>query len=300
LAEEFVERLGEKVRGKGKAPVRKERKTDSDEMLTELAIADSHIGVRIDGKECHTHNYDCDIAKRVLLQTADAFISRMGRPKQMVVSFSGDMSHCDNTRNVTEKSNNPLDVDSRFARVADYVVMITRDIVEMAAQIAGEVKVVVVPGNHSETSEIYLAKVLEAYYHNCLNVNVVIQRSPHKHLVWGENLLVWAHGHGVRLKQWGEVIPNEFREIWGTVKHCHVKTGHLHHRRGKQSTVLTQSEDGWVEHGGVLAEILHASVPGDSYHHFHGYGGQMIGFAGFEYHKKHGLYTRHYQPLIWD
>lgn len=296
--EDFVEGLCEKVKGRAKVPARKAKKGDSEDLLTEIAIADAHIGMRVDSKESNDTDYDCEIAEKQLIETSEYFIGRMGRPHRMIVSFSGDMQHMDNTRNVTEHSGNSLDVDSRFNRVVDYVVTVCREVVQMAASIAENVDIVVVPGNHSETSEVWLAKVLEAYYHECPNVNVLMQRTNHKNITFGSNLLVWAHGHGVPLKRWGEVIPNEFREIWGRVKHCHVKTGHFHHRRMKKSSAIVENQSGWEEHGGVLAEILPAACPPDAWHSFKGYRGAMQGMAGFEYHREHGLYSRFYQPII--
>ena len=296
--EEFVEGLCERVEGKAKVKIRKDKKSDTDSTLSEIAIADAHIGMRADAKQSRDANYDCEIARDRLLNTADYFCGRMGRPDRLVLSFCGDMQHMDNMDNVTNNSKNSLDVDSRYNRVVDYVVETCYGIAEMAASIAKTIDIVVVPGNHSETAEVWLAKVLEAYYSQCPNINVLMQRSDHKHIHWGNNLLIWAHGHGVPLKSWGEVIPNEFRKIWGQVDHCHVKTGHFHHRRMKKSSTIVQKESGWEEHGGVIAEILPAACPPDAWHAFKGFRGSMQGLSGFEYHKKYGLYSRFYQPIV--
>lgn len=296
LAEEFVEELCESVKGKAKVKKRGPRKTDNEDILSEIDIFDLQLGAYASKDETNAENYNCDIARDNILNIADGLLGRFNKPKKIVVAFGGDQMHADGRIPVSERSGNIMDIDTRFSRVVDYMSTTSYDLVQMAAQAAEIVDVVVVRGNHDPNSSEWLAQVLRAFYHNCTNVNVIMQKSDRKHMVWGSNLLVWAHGDGIPLNRWGTIIPNEFRELWGSTKHCHVKTGHIHHRRGKKSSAETKTQDGWVEEAGVLAESLPASCFRDSYHASKGFFGQMIGCAGFEYHKKHGIWSRFYQP----
>ena len=59
--EEFVDGLCSKVSGRGVAPKRRPRKSDTDDLLFELDIFDPHIGMFADEKETLGSNYNCQI-----------------------------------------------------------------------------------------------------------------------------------------------------------------------------------------------------------------------------------------------
>lgn len=295
--QEFVEGLCAEVKGKGKIKARKARKSDNADLIAEISIFDFHAGMLADAEETGGKDWDCAIAERLLMETIAKLISRFDHPSKIIVSFGGDMMHTNGRIPTTERSGNIMDVDSRYSKVIQIIRRVCINTIELAAKVAPEVDVIVVRGNHDPDGSDWLALVLESFYHGSSGVNVLLQRTDRKHIVFGDNLLVWAHGDGIALKRWGEIIPNEFREKWGSTKFCHVKTGHIHHRRGKKTSVITQNDEGWVEQGGVLAESLPASCFRDAYHAAHGFFGQLVGIAGFEYHKRYGMWSRFYQPM---
>jgi len=199
---DIVEGLCEKVKGKGRVPVRPSRKTDTDDILFELDIYDAHVGMYADERETLDGNYDCDIAAKRMVEAAEGIARRATRPGKVVLVFGGDMLHADNRSNTTEASKNALDVDTRYHRVVEYVISACREVVQIAASIGAQVEVVVLEGNHSWHSEIWLARVLSAYYEACSNVTVHIAPTPRKHMVFGDNLLVWTHGDKVSGPKW--------------------------------------------------------------------------------------------------
>lgn len=295
--EDFVEGLCEKVKGKAKVKPRKSKRGDKEELIAEISIFDFHAGMLADAEETGGKDWDCKIAEELLIDVVGKLLSRFDNPSKIIVSFGGDMTHTNGRIPTTERSGNIMDVDSRYSKVIQVIRRVCIRTIDMAAQVAPEVDVIVVRGNHDPDGSEWLGLVLDSFYSNCPSINVLLQRTDRKHIVFGSNLLVWAHGDGIALKRWGEIIPNEFREKWGKTNFCHVKVGHVHHRRGKKSSVITQNDEGWVEQGGVLAESLPASCFRDAYHAAHGYFGQMVGIAGFEYHAKYGLWSRFYQPM---
>ena len=56
--QDFVDGLCDQVKGLGKAPKRKSRKTDTNEMLFELDIFDAHVGMYADERETLDKDYD--------------------------------------------------------------------------------------------------------------------------------------------------------------------------------------------------------------------------------------------------
>jgi len=287
---DFVDGLCDEVKGKGKVPIRKARKTDTDDLLFELDIYDAHVGMYADEKETRDENYDCDIAAARMVEAAEGLAARSRRPAKCVLVFGGDMMHSDNRRNQTEASGHVLDVDTRYHRVVQYLIKACREVVQIAATIAAEVEVVVLEGNHSWHSEVWLARVLEAYYSNCSNVKVVTMPSPRKHLVWGDNLLVWTHGDRVAAPKWPMIIAAEFAKEWGKTKYRHLKMGHVHHKKTIAPVVID-------EQSGLVVEYLEALCATDAWHSGAGFIGSQKGASAFEYHKTKGLITRYYQPV---
>jgi hypothetical protein len=296
--QEFVDGLCERVAGKARVKTRAARKTDRADVLGEMDVYDSHIGMYAHGAETNDQDYDSDIAVKRMVDTAEALASRYDRPHRMIVTFGGDILHSDTRNNMTEKSRNVLDVDSRYHRGVDHAIQACYDVVQIAAAISPQVDVVVLEGNHDWHSCVWLAQVLRAFYAKCPNINVVNQSSDRKHLVYGNNLLVWSHGDGVAMNQWPQIIAAEFAAQWGLTKFRHLKMGHVHHKKKNQpARVIVENKNGWEEHRGLLVEYLPALCASDAWHANAGYIGSMKGASGYEYHKTDGLMTRFYQHV---
>lgn len=287
---DIVEGLCEKVRGKGRVPVRNSRKTDTDDILFELDIYDAHVGMYADERETLDGHYDCDIAAKRMIEAAEGIASRATRPGKVVVVFGGDMLHADNRSNTTEASKNSLDVDTRYHRVVEYVISACREVVQVAASIGAQVEVVILEGNHSWHSEIWLARVLAAYYEACPNVTVHVSPTPRKHMIFGDNLLVWTHGDKVAAPKWAQIIAAEFPKQWGQTKYRHLKCGHVHHQKSIAPVIVD-------EQAGLLVEYLPALCATDAWHSGAGFIGSQKGATGFEYHRTKGCCTRFFHPV---
>jgi len=279
--EQFVKELCSKVKGNGKAPKRRPRKTDSDEILFEIDIFDPHVGMYADERETLDQDYDCDIAARKMIEAVEELASRSNRPKKCVLVFGGDTLHSDNRSNKTELSGNVLDVDTRYQRVINYLIRASRDAVQICASIADEVELVILKGNHSWHSDCWLAQVLDAYYHACPNVTVRIDQSPRSAMVWGDNLIVWAHGDRIPANKWPMVISAEFAKQWGLTKHRYLRCGHIHSQK-TIAPVIVQ------EQSGIIVEFCPALCPSDAWHSESGYVGNQRGASAVEYHKSKG------------
>jgi len=285
--EQIVERLCQDVKGIGKVKKRKDRKTDSDNMLFELDIFDPHVGMYASERQTLEADYDCDIAAKRMVEAAESLASRANRPRKVCIIFGGDIQHMDNRNNRTEKSGHTLDVDTRYQRVVSYVVSSCREVVQIAAQVGSEVEIVITPGNHDWHACVWLISVLDAYYANCPNVTVNMQQSPRKAITWGNNLLIWTHGDGIAAQKWPSIIAAEFAQLWGQTKYRYLKMGHVHHKKSIAPVVVN-------EQAGLCVEYLAALCPSDTWHSDAGFVGTQRGASAFEYHKKHGLQTRFY------
>lgn len=298
---DFVDSLCDRVKGtikiaKNPKGINRQRK----DVLAEICCFDAHIGMYAEAGETNGQNYDSDIAIKRIHNTTDALLCRMNNPEHIVVTFGGDMLHSDTRSNKTEMSGNVLDVDSRYHMVVEKAVTACYDAVYMASEVAKNVTVVILEGNHSWHSEVWLAQVLNAAYSKCDRVNVLMQRSARKHMVWGDNLLAWTHGDSVAMGKWQGIISTEFAQLWGQTKWRHLKMGHIHHKNARtaKSIVTSDMNGGWVENHGLLVEYLPALTATDAWHSMKGFIGSQQAMTGFEYHKAHGLITRLYEPAL--
>lgn len=293
LAEDVIEELCKKVKGKLKAPKRRPRKTDNEDLCVEIDIYDPHVGMYAEEKETGDGNYDCDIAAKRMMDAVWDLTTRVQhlRPQKVVLVFGGDVMHSDNRSGRTEQSGNDLDVDSRYQRVVKYVVRLMRDVVRVAATVANEVEVVIIKGNHDWHSCVWMREVLEAYTCNCENITVNQEMTDRVYLQWGDNMIGWAHGDRIAANKWNQVVTAEASEMWGKTKFRQLHCGHRHHKK----TIAPVQVD---ECAGLTVRYLPALCPADAWHSSSGYIGSQKGASAFVYHKTRGLTDQLYHNVV--
>jgi len=275
--EALADRLAIDVEGKGSAPVRKERKTERDDHLLEIAISDAHIGMYAWKDETGQGEYDVSVATDAVLRAVDDITSRC-RPHKTVLVFNGDTIHADNRSGKTERSGNVLDVDGRYAQILDHTVQCIQGAVDAAARVSKHVALLVVPGNHDWHTAICMGRILAAYYHKAKNVSVVGGSRPRYAMQWGDCMLSWAHGDRIKPSEWAKLIPAEYPSLWGATKKRFLHLGHVHHKRAFAPVTVD-------EQAGLVVEYLSALCPPDAYHVESGYIGALRGAEGFLYNK---------------
>jgi hypothetical protein len=256
LAEDVVDRLCEQVEGKaGRIKSVPDTLAHSD-IMVEIDIFDPHVGMYAEEKETLDSDYDCDIAVNRMREAVTNLASKSHPylPGKVVLVFGGDVMHSDTRSNKTEASGNALDVDSRYHRVVNYTVGVIRDCVEIAAKIAPRVDIVFIEGNHDWHSCVWMAEVTKAFYSKSPHINVVSGSSARKHMVFGENLLIWTHGDKIAPAKWPAIIAAEFYKEWGQTQFRHLKMGHIHHKKAIAPVVID-------EQAGLVVEYLEALCP---------------------------------------
>ncbi len=108
--------------------------------------------------------------------------------------------------------------------------------------------------------------------------------------MWGDNLLVWAHGDRIPPNKWAAIVATQFAHEWGRTKHRYVQLGHIHHKKAIAPITVD-------EQSGALVEYLEPLCPTDAWHNDQGFIGKQRGASGFEYHKVDGMMTRFYYAV---
>lgn len=287
--EAFVDALAERVEGGSRVPrYRRTRKAKETGLLYEIGIYDPHIGMYAWGEETRGGDYDCKVAgDRVRAAVVDLADQAAGRDLDMIqFTLGGDILHIDNTDGVSRKSGHSFDVDTRFDHVIDHAIAACVDAIDIVATLAPVVNVVSVPGNHDPESGKWLQRVLTAYYQNDPRIQINQQKSDRKSLVWGNNLLTWAHGEKVPMNKWPSIIAAEFAQEWGQTGFRHHKMGHIHHEKGKRVDFECFP--------GLLVEYVEALCRTDAWHSGMGLLGAERGASGFLYCKERGRRARFY------
>lgn len=128
------------------------------------------------------------------------------------------------------------------------------------SQYCNKLKVVHIPGNHSESKEYYLAHALEVLFKS--NKNITFDRTADKYKchVYGQTAMFMSHGDTIQDKL-PLMFAQSFRKEWGLTKYHEIILGDRHHNYEK---TLRTSQG---ESQGVRMRILPALTGTDKWHY---------------------------------
>lgn len=270
------------------APARGAVPTDlMPEYLSLRILPDMHLGQFSWGRET---GVDWDLKKAVaryqdVMTAIDAVCPRS---ETCVILSGGDFLHADNKRNETDRSKNPLDVDTRHDKVKQKALHLLVFQIELARAKHKKVIVRILPGNHDEMFAGNASWFLHAWYRN--DPEVVIDLDPGEwwFFEWGASMLAANHGHKVKWTEIPRVMSTYQREMWGRTKFAYSHGFHIHH----------YNRMGWEE-GGVKGETHQAATPPDAFHASGGYADSGISMPLITYHIEKGEQGRWNEPVFY-
>jgi hypothetical protein len=249
-----------------------------DDLLSVYPIADQHNGLL--AWEAETgENYDLKIGADRLRESMARLVSQSPASKQALILNLGDWQHTDDQKNMTPRSGNLLDVDSRYFKILTTGVQLMMDCIELALQKHETIIVRNLPGNHDPHASIALTIALGAFYSN--NPRVTINQDPSDFFFhrFGETLIGANHGHKMRAQSMAMTMAVRRREDWGSTKYHWFLFGHIHHETVK-------------EIGDVRCESFQTLAAKDAHAAQSGYcSGQSL--TSVTIHRKHGEIGRH-------
>jgi len=253
--------------------------TSQAEILSAYVMGDPHFGM-LAHKDEAGDNFDLATAERLTVGAIDRLVSLAEPSHRAMIVNTGDFFHCDNDLNRTRRSNAPLDVDGRHAKVARVGCRAMRRCIERALDKHQVVEVVCAIGNHDDASAMWLSLVLEAYFSGEPRV-IVRPAVPKFHYVrFGSCLIGVTHGDTVKPAELPSVMAVDAPQDWGNSTHRHWYTGHVHHESIKEYR------------GGVTVETARTMAARDSWHAASGYrSGRDMRVD--TWHAKHGRINRH-------
>lgn len=251
--------------------------THAAHMCTVYPLGDPHIGMLSWSKETG-QDFDLAIAERDLVGAVDLLVDRAPASTTAILANVGDFFHAEDDAQRTPASGHKLDVDTRWAKIADIGFRIMRHLVDRLLQKHAIVHVVNVPGNHDPKMARMLNMWMAAVYEREPRVSITDNRNPYMYIRHGRNLFGFAHGDGAKTEALPSVMAADRAEDWGATEFRFWFTGHIHHQTRK-------------EFPGCVVESFRTLAARDYWHASKGYrSGQSLSCITF--HDAYGEITR--------
>ena len=226
-------------------------------LLTIYPVVDLHLGLYAWGRETGA-DYDIKISADLLREAVSNLVARSAPSKTAIVLDLGDYFHADDSRNQTKRSGNPLDVDTRYARVLQVGVELVVECIELALQKHEHVIYRKLPGNHDDETSLMLAIALSAWFRD--NPRVTVDTDPSRFFMhqFGKVMVAATHGDMLKMGDMAGFMAANWPKEWGATEFRYAYTGHVHHDRVKSG-------------GGVRAESFNTLAAKDAWHAASGY-----------------------------
>ncbi len=226
---------------------------DATDLLTVYNIGDHHLGMYTWAQETGA-DYDVDIAWNLLKDTMSDLVYHSPASETAIVLNLGDFFHTDNDLSRTGEHGNPLDTDTRYARVLRMGIDLTILTVQLALQKHGHVIYRALPGNHDPYASIALSLAVYKFFEREPRVTVDLDPSYFFVHQFGNVMLASTHGDKVKPEKFIGFMAAKWPKTWGATTYRYAYLGHVHHK----------STGGEI--GGAIWETFQTIAPKDSWH----------------------------------
>lgn len=256
---------------------------DGDHM-TVYPLYDMHIGMMAWGRETRGQDFDLKLMKSDLMHSIAKVMARSPDSGEALIILGGDTIHVNDHFNETPASRHHQDADGRYEKIIDVAIEAISAAIEMVARKHAKVKVVVLRGNHDETSHIVLKASLKQRYRDTDHISFPVLHGWDKSeifwIAFGDVLVVAHHGDKMKPERLALIAADKCPDWSG--KTCRViLTGHIHTFKV-------------LDLPGVTHYSLRAFCPPDAYGA--NFGG-VRGLAAMTFDKQDGLVVSAHDPI---
>jgi len=226
---------------------------------------DLHLGVRpTDAEGFRVEEYREEILRRIETTLEDA--TRLRQIERLYLLGGGDLVHAD-TAGGTTASGTQLEMACSTSQALQHGIRLLVEAVDMARQVAEEVVIVPVHGNHDRTQGVAAALACAHHFNDAEDVRAM-DMGERQYATYGEHLFCMTHGDlsKRRMRKMGEVIRSEARDKISETAHTSLFTGHLHHKAMDM-----------IDESGRVHYQAPSPIPEDAYHEQSGYVGSRKG-----------------------
>jgi len=218
---------------KGKARPAPAPRHSLADYLTVYPIADQHNGLLAWGRETG-EAYDLSIGIKRLRESIVSLVAQSKPSRRAIILNLGDWQHTDDQRNMTPRSGNLLDVDSRYFKILSAGVDLMIGCIETAKRRHAQVTVRNIPGNHDPHAAIALTIALKMFY--ARDRRVTIDDDPGEFFFhrFGRVMIGAHHGHRAKADRLAATMAAMRPADWGASAFRYFYTGHIHHETAKE------------------------------------------------------------------
>ncbi len=230
-----------------------------------LNLQDLHLGARpAEAEGFPVEKYRESILRRVETALEDA--ARLRKLDRIYVIGGGDLVHSDTAGGQTA-SGTQLEMACSTSTALQHAIQLLAQVVDMARQVAQEVTIVPIHGNHDRTEGVAAAMAAGQRFHSADNVESM-DLAERQYATYAGHLLCMTHGDLAkkRMRKMGEIMRSEARGLYGRTEWSSLFVGHLHHKAMDM-----------VDESGRVIYQTPSPVPIDSYHDQEGYVGSRKG-----------------------
>ncbi len=257
----------------------------NEDLLTVYNIGDHHLGMYAWAKETGA-DYDANIAWKLLEETMTDLVAHSPGSMSAIVLNLGDFFHTDNDLSRTGEHGNPLDTDTRYARVLRMGIDLTILTIQLALQKHVHVTYRALPGNHDPYASIALGLAVSKFFE--LEERVTVDLDPSYFFIYqfGKVMIAASHGDKTKPEKFIGLMAAKWPEIWGATLFRYAYLGHVHHK-GSGGEGL-----------GAVWETFQTLAPKDSWHSQMGFMSHRS-MTAITHHKEQGERFRTIRAINW-
>jgi len=198
----------------------------------EMSIADYHLA-----KKYVNENNSIEKRAKAFYQIAvDLMVqtTKVYNVGTVVFPISNDFFHTDNYWNTTTKGT-PQDVIASYDEEYEVGFDILVQTINMLLNVAENVIIVLVQGNHDKTKSFYLAHALGVYFRKERNISFLRETNPVKYVTLGNTFIGYHHGN-CKIDELPLIFATgaESSHDFGDATFREVHTGDKHHYMAKE------------------------------------------------------------------
>jgi len=225
-------------------------------------------------------DWNLEIAERVTVGAIEKLIKATGGSDTALMLDLGDFGHSDSLHNTTSSGKNHMDMDGDYGDSISAQVRVYRRSIDLLLASHNKVILMMVRGNHNDSTARCMNVMLKAFYEREPRVEVMDNAMKFQYITYGSNLLVTHHGDKMNPKRAFEYVVGAMSELWGECKHRYCLMGHIHHETS-------------IELGGMLFSTYQALPASDAWHSDSGFTGSKRTMSAVVYDKQYGEIQRH-------
>lgn len=265
-------------------PVKYKRKDGIEDLATAIIFGDPHIGMLAHAVETLAEDYDLETGLADIKAAIDHAVDLSPPAIEGWFINVGDLTHANDTKNMTPGGGNILDVSARHNQVMRAAGQVIRYCISKMLTKFQTVRVVNARGNHDKDAAFAVNMYLEGVYENEPRVDVLGNDSKFNFLEFGQNLVMVNHGDQINDNRLAGTMVRLGKEAWGRTQYHRIWTGHIHHRTKKEHD------------SGAVIETFPILPPVDEWHAGSGYGAER-GLTVITLHREFGQVSE-YAPSI--